>query len=84
MIVGQGPIALKVGAGGGCLDIFYSPLAFLSSFSLSLGDASIWIEINFKRVVNSYTTSQPPIQPFGFEGRIWNLDVFVLDCCLYT
>ena len=39
MIVGQGPIALAVGAvGGGCLDIFYSPQSFLSSFSLSLGD----------------------------------------------
>ena len=25
MIVGQGPIALAVGAGGGCLDIFVSP-----------------------------------------------------------
>ena len=37
IIVGQGPIALAVGAGGGCLDIFYSPLSFLSAFSLSLG-----------------------------------------------
>ena len=37
MIVGQGPIALAVGAGGGCLDIFYCPLSFLSSFSVSLG-----------------------------------------------
>ena len=35
MIVGQGPIVLAVGAGGGCLDIFYSPLSFLISFSLS-------------------------------------------------
>ena len=35
MIVGQGPIALAVGAGGGCSDIFYSPLSFLSSFSLA-------------------------------------------------
>ena len=25
MIVGQGPIALAVGAGGGCLDIFVPP-----------------------------------------------------------
>ena len=37
MIVGQGPIALAVGADGGCLDIFtllypFSPLSFLSSF----------------------------------------------------
>ena len=35
IIVGQGPTALVVGAGGGCLDIF------LSSFSLSLGDSLI-------------------------------------------
>ena len=26
--VGQGPTALVVGAGGGCLDIFYSHLSF--------------------------------------------------------
>ena len=39
--VGQGPIALAVGAGGGCLGHFYSHLSFLSSFSLSLGDGPI-------------------------------------------
>ena len=33
MIVGQGPIALAVGAGGGCLDILLSSI-FLFSFSL--------------------------------------------------
>ena len=38
MIVGHGPIALAVGAGGGLFGHFYSPLSFLSSFSLSLGD----------------------------------------------
>ena len=41
MPVGQGPIALAVGAVGGCLDIFFSRLSFLSSFSLSLGDGPI-------------------------------------------
>ena len=41
MIVGQGPIALAVGAGGGCLDIFYSHLSFLSFVPLSLGDGPI-------------------------------------------
>ena len=35
--VGQGPTALVVGAGGGCLDIFTLIYTFLSSFSLSLG-----------------------------------------------
>ena len=33
--VGQGPIALAAGAGGGCLDIFFSHLSFLFHFSLS-------------------------------------------------
>ena len=38
MIVGQGPIALAVGAGRGLFGHFYSPLSFLFSFSPSLGD----------------------------------------------
>ena len=40
MIVGQGPIAFAVGAGGGCLDIFTLRYLF-SSFSLSLGGGPI-------------------------------------------
>ena len=36
--VGQGPIALVVGAGGGCLDIFTLVYHF-SDFALSLGEA---------------------------------------------
>ena len=40
MPVGQGPIALAVGAGGGCWDIFTLVYPF-SSFSLSLGDGPI-------------------------------------------
>ena len=39
--VRQGPIALAVGAEGGCLDIFFSRLSFLFSYSLSLGDGPI-------------------------------------------
>ena len=38
--VGQGPTALAVGAGRGCLDIFTLNCPF-SSFSLSLGDGPI-------------------------------------------
>ena len=37
-IVGQGPTALAVCAGGCCLDIFFSRLSFLFSYALSLGD----------------------------------------------
>ena len=40
MIVGQGPTAIAVGAGGGGLDIFTLLYPF-SSFSLSLGDDPI-------------------------------------------
>ena len=39
--VGQGPTALVVGAGGGCVDIFTLIYPFLSSFCLSLGDGPI-------------------------------------------
>ena len=35
ILIGQVPIALAVGADGGCLDIFLSRLSFLISFSLS-------------------------------------------------
>ena len=48
--VGQGPIALAVGADGGGLDIFTLIYPF-SSFSLSLGDGSIWTEILSQRAV---------------------------------
>ena len=41
IIVGQGPTVLAVGAGGGCLDIFFSCLSFLYSYFLSLGDGPI-------------------------------------------
>ena len=41
MIVGQGPIALAVGAGGDCLDIFTLLCLFLSRFSLSLEEGPI-------------------------------------------
>ena len=34
IIVGQGPTALAVGAGGGCLDIFFSRLSVLFFFPL--------------------------------------------------
>ena len=41
IIVGQGSIALAVGAGGGLFGHFFSHLSFLFSFSLSLGDGPI-------------------------------------------
>ena len=41
IIVGQGPIALAIGAGGVLFGHFFSHLSFLFSFSLSLGDGLI-------------------------------------------
>ena len=40
----QGPTALAVGAGGGCLDIYYFVYHFSSSFSVSVGDVPIQTE----------------------------------------
>ena len=55
IIVGQGPIALAVGAGGGCLDIF-SLIYIFSFLSPSLGDGPIYTEILSQRALNN----QPP------------------------
>ena len=41
MIVGQGPIALAVGAGGGCLDIFTLHYPFSYLLPLSGGRSDI-------------------------------------------
>ena len=56
--LGQGPIALAVGADGG-FGHFYSHLSFLFSFSLSLGDDPIKTEILSQRAVKPKTTNQP-------------------------
>ena len=62
VIVGQGPIALAVGAGVGCLDIFFSPLSFLSSFSLSLGDECLRYRLKYY-LKGPLNPQQPTNQP---------------------
>ena len=58
MTVGQGPIVLAVGAGGGGVDI--STLIYpFSSFSGSLGGGPIKTEILSQRAVKPKTTNQP-------------------------
>ena len=60
LIVGQGPIALVVGAGGGCLDIFILIYPF---FPLS---PSLWEKARYrlkyclKGPLNPKPTNQPP------------------------
>ena len=48
--VGQGPTALVVGAGGGCLDVF--TLIYLFSFSLSLETARYILKYCLKGPLN--------------------------------
>ena len=60
MIVGQGPIALAVGAGGGCLDIFTLRCLF-SPLSPSLWEAARYrLKYCLKGPLN-------PIQPTNLE-----------------
>ena len=61
--VGQGPTALAVGAGGGCMDIFTLIYPF---FPLS---TSLWeTEIPSQRAVKPQTTNQPT--NFWWGGRV--------------
>ena len=60
MIIGQGPIALAVDAGGGCLDIFTLLYPF-SSFSLSLGAGPIEIGILSQTAAKPKTPNQPTL-----------------------
>ena len=59
MIVGQGPTALVVGAGGGCLDIF-TLIYLFSSLSPSLWETARYrLKILSQRAVKPKTTNQP-------------------------
>ena len=64
--VGQGLIALAVGAGGGCLDIFTLIYPF-SSFSLSLGDGPIETELLSQRAVKPKPINQPNLSSAEHE-----------------
>ena len=68
MIVGQEPISLVVGAGGGCLDIF--PLSFLSSFPSLLGTARYRLK---------YYLKEPLIQTQTNKTRLY----FAHGCFLF-
>ena len=60
--VGQGPTALAVGAGGGCLDIFTLIYPF-SSLSPSLWETARYrLEILSQRAVKPKTTNQPSLR----------------------
>ena len=53
--------------GWGCLDIFNSPLSFLSSSSLALGDGLIWTEILSQRAAGVVRWSWVNVQCRGVQ-----------------
>ena len=65
--VGQGPTALAVGAGGGCLDIFtlIYPFSFLSP---SLWETEILSQRVIKPKNNQPTNQQPGTELDGMHG----------------
>ena len=58
IIVGQGPIVLALGAGGGCLDIF-SLIYHFSSLSPSLWETARYRLVLSQRAVKPKSTNQP-------------------------
>ena len=69
--VGQGPIALAVGADGGGLDIF-TLIYLFSSFSLSLWETARYrLKYCLKGPLNpKQPTNQKSNDQFGHQGRI--------------
>ena len=67
--VGQGPTALVVGAGGGCLDIFTLIYPVLSSFSLSWETARYRLKYCLKGPVKPKTKKKK-----SSAGASYNLD----------
>ena len=65
IIVGQGPIALAEGAGGGLFGPFYSPLSFLSSFSPLWETARYRLKYCLKGPLN---TKQPTYYTGNYTG----------------
>ena len=68
IIVGQGPIALAVAAGGGCLDNF-SLVCLFSFLSLSLSERARYIlKILSQRAVKPKPANQPTQNARGWSG----------------
>ena len=65
MIVGQGSIALAVGAGGGCLDIF-TLLYLFSSLSPSLREAARY---RLKYCLKGPLNPNQPTNQFNVNGK---------------
>ena len=79
MIVGQGPIALAVGAGGGCLDIFTLLYHFSSLFPSLWEMARYRLKYCLKGPLNP---KQPTNHPTIFtKGNNFYIFSFILCVC---
>ena len=65
--VGQGPTALAVGAGGGCLDIFTIICSF-STLSLSLWETARY---SLKYCLKGPLNPKQPTNPMHMSGTSW-------------
>ena len=68
IIVGHGPAALAVGAGGVIWTFFFSSLSFLSSFSVSLGDGPVKTEICLKGPLSPKQPTIPNMKRYRFPS----------------
>ena len=78
LIVGQGPIALAIGAGGGCLEIFFCHGSRSHYTEVSLATIAIAIQ-NAKHISDS--TIQSPIMPNGIIVKLHEYAQAVMDQC---
>ena len=79
MIVGQGHIALAVGAGGGLFGHFYSPLSFLSSSPFLWGTARYRLKYCLKGPLNQKQTKKKWLKFQTLIAEI--LQYFLLKNC---
>ena len=82
MIVGQGPIALAVGAGGGCLDIFTLIYPFSPLSPSLLETARYRLKYCLKGPLNpKQPTNQPTTNQKLSTGTYGTRTFFLCYCC---
>ena len=82
VMVGQGPIALAIGSGGGCLDIF-TLLSLFSPLSPSLWDTARYrLKYCLRWPLTPKTTNQPTNQPILVSLRFIIFSWFNSGTCI--
>ena len=77
--VGQGPTALEVGAGGGCLDIF------ILDYSFSPLSSSLWETARYRLkycLKGPLNTKHPSIHPSILTQSLYRMFYKVLQCSI--